>query len=158
MGLGQVTGMRIFRGFCLLAACLLLAAGSSAPKATLRFHIQRAPMSGPNPDQMIPVQLFEPQQMIYVSRFADLAEKDIDSVEFLPNGSVLVQFDEIGRGRLDALTRAGIGSVLVVFCNGRVVYAPQIDVAVTNGRLLIPSGIVAEEVKALQEQIRRRKK
>jgi preprotein translocase subunit SecD len=115
-------------------------------------------MSGPNPDQMIPVQLFEPQQLIYVSRFADLAEKDIDSVEFLPNGSVLVQFDDIGRGRLDALTRAGIGSVLVVFCNGRVVYAPQIDVAVTNGRLIIPSGIAPEEVKALQEQIRRRKK
>lgn len=105
-------------------------------------------------EEVIPVQLQNPRSMIFVSITPDLSEADMAKIEPLPEGKTLILFNEFGTRKLAALTQANMESILVIVCNGRVVYTPLIDTVISNGRLLIPDGIAPAEVEELNGLIR----
>lgn len=98
---------------------------------------------------MVPVTLADPPQVVYVRKHPDLSERDIEKAQMIDGGRVLLTFTRSAKPRLESLTRASVGGVLVVVFNNRVVYAPVIDVALTEGKFVIPSNVSPQEVDAL---------
>lgn len=131
-------------------------AGSPAPKVYMRFHVQANEVLPK--DQLVPIQLLNPPQLIYVRKFPEVTERHFQSIERLPNGAVLIQLSGLGTNLLDAATSNNLGLVLVVLCNGRVLYDAVIDVPLRDGRFIIPGGMTDEEVAAFQELIRRNRR
>jgi hypothetical protein len=70
------------------------------------------------------------------------------------DGTILVDFNDFGRTKLEAGTSTGRGFILVVLVNGRVVYAPRIDTVITNGSILLPPGsITPDEIAQVNGQV-----
>ena len=68
------------------------------------------------------------------------------------DGTVVVDFDDFGKTKLEVATNTGRGLILVVIVNGRVVYAPTIDTTLIQGSLALPPGsIFPDEIKALND-------
>jgi hypothetical protein len=73
-------------------------------------------------------------------------------VRALADGTVVVEFDDFGKTKLEVATNTGRGLILVVIVNGRVVYAPMIDTNLTKGALALPAGsVLPEEMQALND-------
>ena len=98
------------------------------------------------------VQLPQPPVPVYVSKYADLSERNLSAAEVYPPlpGSVMLTFDAEGKRKLNALTAVSRGMRLVVFLNGFIIFCPQVDATLPNGKLLIPSGISDSNLLALQ--------
>jgi preprotein translocase subunit SecD len=144
--------LRLF--LVLLAVCAGLCdarAGSPQPKVTLRLHLEVGAQAAPS-GTVMKVNLPNPPIPVFISKYADLSERNLVDARAYPAqpGAVLLQFDESGRRRLAALTGAGRGMKLVVFLNGTIVFCPEVDVTLPNGKLLIPSGISPANLTALQ--------
>ena len=120
------------------------------PPMLLRVHLQ-AP-EGAKGMLTVPVTLLNPPETIAIRNLPEVSEKEIRQVRTLADGTVIVEFDEFGKTKLEVATNTGRGLILVVIVNGRVVYAPMIDTALTRGLLALPSGaVLPEEVKALND-------
>lgn len=145
---------------CLLALLALsgqgLEAGSKPPEATLRFHLQASP--GMPKEQIVAVSLIDPPQGVYVRRLPEMSEKHIESIQKTEDGRILVVFNSVGANLLEAATRSNMGAIMVVICNGRVVYAPVIDVPLASGRIILPGGISDQEIAAFQQMIARKRR
>ena len=100
----------------------------------------------------VPVTLLNPPETIAIRNLPEVSEKDIRSVRALADGTVVVEFDDFGKTKLEVATNTGRGLILVVIVNGRVVYAPMIDTNLTRGALALPAGaILAPEIEALND-------
>jgi len=100
----------------------------------------------------VPITLLNPPETIAIRSIPELSEKDIRQVRTLADGTVVVEFDDFGKTKLEVATNTGRGSILVVIVNGRVVYAPTIDVNLARGALALPPGsILSEEIQALND-------
>jgi hypothetical protein len=145
-----------------LAGCLLLllampgTAGSKKPQVVFRVHVEAS--KGMPATQVVPITLRNPDQNISVKRIPELTEITLTDVVMLPDGKVMFELNSTGKAALDAATRTSMGAVMVVLLNGRVVYAPLIDVPLPDGRLIIPPGISVEEVTFIKKYIEKRKK
>jgi len=134
-----------------------LLAGGSKPAIVLRFHIQVSEHEQVDNNSVIRVFVPDPDEAVLIHKFASLSEKNVAQATALADGGTLIQFDSTGSTILDTDTTTNIGKILVVICNGRVIYAPIIDQPMRQGRMVLP-GILPEEVKALQAYIVKRRK
>lgn len=98
------------------------------------------------------VSLFNPPEKIAIQSLPELSEKDLRKVTPRSDGTVLLEFDDFGRTKLDVATSTGRGLIMVVIVNGRVVYAPRIDIVLQNGCLLLPAGsLTPEEIQSVND-------
>jgi len=133
-----------------------LRAGSKPPEVTLRFHLQASPTMPK--EQVVPVNLIDPPQAIAVRRLPELNEKHLEAIERLNDGRILVSLTTIGANLLDGATSSNMGFIMVVICNGRVVYAPVIDVPLRTGKIILPGGISDQEIMLFKQLIARKKR
>ncbi|NBT89840.1 MAG: hypothetical protein EBT50_03275 [Verrucomicrobia bacterium] len=129
---------------------ILWMGAAEKPPVLLRVHLQ-AP-EGAKGMVTVPVTLLNPQETIAIRNIPELSEKEIRQIRTLVDGTVVVEFDDFGKTKLEVATNTGRGLILVVIVNGRVVYAPTIDTNLTRGTLALPAGsILPEEIKALND-------
>jgi preprotein translocase subunit SecD len=145
--------------FCFLALGLsatFCRAGGDRPTVSVRFYVQA--INDIDKDHVFAVTLTNPPQMIYINKKPELTERDVNAVEILDDKRVLLHFDGEGSRKLESLTQAYRGLKLVVVVDGRVVYAPVIDVILTQGKFLIPDGMTTQEAINLKvmAEIKRR--
>jgi len=140
-----------FIGAAVLFMVATLHAGSSRPEISLRIHVEAG--SEVREENSIAVGLVDPEEVIRVERFAVVTEKNLVRVMGTSRGGALLQFDQAGRHSLEAVTSTQAGRTLVVFLNGRLVYAAVIDMPIRSGRFLIPENVLPEELVALEKLI-----
>ena len=133
-----------------LLGVILWIGAAEKPPVLLRVHLQ-AP-EGAKGMVTVPVTLLNPPETIAIRNLPEVSEKDIESVRALADGTVVVEFDDFGKTKLEVATNTGRGLILVVIVNGRVVYAPRIDTNLTRGALALPAGsIFLPEIEALND-------
>jgi hypothetical protein len=126
------------------------------PPFLLRVHLQ-AP-EGAKGMVSVPVTLFQPNETIAIQSLPEVSEKEIRKVSTRADGTVLVDFNDFGRTKLEVGTSTGRGFILVVLVNGRVVYAPRIDAVITNGSILLPPGsITPDEILQVNAEVEKSK-
>ena len=126
------------------------------PPFLLRVHLQ-AP-EGAKGMVSVPVTLFQPNETIAIQSLPEVSEKEIRKISTRSDGTILVEFDDFGRTKLEAGTSTGRGFILVVLVNGRVVYAPRIDTVITNGSILLPPGsITPDEILQVNAEVEKSK-
>jgi len=135
--------MRSFSLFTVLVGMLLWMGAAEKPPVLIRVHLQAA--EGARGEASVPVSLFNPPEKVAIQSLPELSEKDISKVSTRIDGTVLLEFDDFGKTKLEVATSTGRGLIMVVIVNGRVVYAPRIDTVLTNGSLLLPAGAVTPE-------------
>lgn len=112
-------------------------------------------MQGAPGTQNLPVTLTNPPKQIMIRAQPELSERDIVKVESAPSDSggvaLRLTLSEHGKIVLNTLTTQCQGQVMVVFLNGRVVYAPVIDKIIGDGILIIPGAVAPDEVPLLTE-------
>lgn len=120
------------------------------PPILLRVHLQ-AP-EGAKGMVTVPVTLLNPPETIAIRNIPEVSEREIRQIRTLADSTVLVEFDDFGKTKLEVATNTGRGLILVVIVNGRVVYAPTIDTNLTRGQLALPAGSVSpQEIEALND-------
>jgi hypothetical protein len=130
---------------------ILWIGAAEKPPVLLRVHLQ-AP-EGAKGMVTVPITLLNPPESIAIRNIPELSEKDIRQVRVLPDGSAMVEFDDFGKTKLEVATNTGRGLILVVIVNGRVVYAPTIDVSLTRGSLALPAGsLFPQEIQSLNDE------
>jgi preprotein translocase subunit SecD len=134
-----------------------LEAGGNRPQITFRIHVQRDQAVGSD-SQIIQVVLSQPEQVITVGRYAEINENQVKSVLPTPDGGMMVTFNGTGTKLLETVTSTNQGRIMVVFLNGRVIYAPLIDLPIRSGRLLLPGPLDPLEVQALQSLLLKQSK
>lgn len=149
--------LRFFSTALLLGlASTVCFAGASRPKTMLRVHVQTTVQGAPG-TQSLPVTIINPTRQIMVRALPEVTERDIDRVESTEADSGLalrITFNEHGRTVLNTVTLENQGKIMVVFLNGRAIYAPVIDKVIADGVLIIPRGVAPEEVPLLQDQVK----
>jgi hypothetical protein len=126
------------------------------PPFLLRVHLQ-AP-EGAKGMVSVPVTLFQPNETIAIQSLPEVSEREIRKISTRADGTVLVDFNDFGRTKLEVGTSTGRGFILVVLVNGRVVYAPRIDTVITNGSILLPPGsITPDEILQVNAEVEKSK-
>ncbi|NCY20956.1 hypothetical protein EBX31_03245 [bacterium] len=126
-----------------LAGALLWIGAAEKPPVLIRVHLQAT--EGAKGDVSVSVSLFNPPEKVAIQSLPELSEKDIRKVSTRTDGTILLEFDDFGKTKLEVATSTGRGLIMVVIVNGRVVYAPRIDTVLGNGCLLLPAGSVTPE-------------
>jgi preprotein translocase subunit SecD len=135
-----------------------LQAASPKPKVTFRAHIETGAAAGLAATQVQQVMLFDPEQMIYVRTIPEISENDIEAIETrITNQGIgaLITLNRRGRVSISSATSENLGRILVFMLNGRVIYAPVLDMPITQGQIFIPRGFLPEEIDALKKQIKK---
>lgn len=129
---------------------ILWMGAAEKPPVLLRVHLQ-AP-EGAKGMVTVPITLLNPPETIAIRNIPEVSEREIRQVRTLPDGAVVVEFDDFGKTKLEVATNTGRGLILVVIVNGRVVYAPRIDISLTRGSLALPPGSVfPDEIQILND-------
>lgn len=129
---------------------MLWMGAAEKPPILLRVHLQ-AP-EGAKGMVTVPITLLNPPETIAIRNIPEVSEKEITRVKALVDGTVVVEFDDFGKTKLEVATNTGRGLILVVIVNGRVVYAPIVDTNLTRGALALPAGsILPDEMQALND-------
>ena len=140
----------MLRFFPWLLGVFLWVAAAEKPPVLLRVHLQAS--EGAKGMVTVPVTLLNPPETIAIRNLPEVSEKEIRAVRTLADGTVVVEFDDFGKTKLEVATNTGRGLILVVIVNGRVVYAPTIDMNLTTGALALPAGaILPEEIQSLND-------
>ena len=145
------------RWTCLLISFLVFTvsahAGHSAPKVTLRVHIQTTG-EGQSPLEATSISLPPNGEQIQLRALPEASESQLIGVQPGPNGSTRLQFNHAAQVDISAATAQNQGRILVVLIDGYVVYAPIIDEQITSGELDIPTPLDPKVVALLQEVAR----
>ena len=147
--------------FCLLCFFTILPysqAGGGKPKVALRIHLES---SGALPsNKIVDVVLEKPNKTISIIPVPELSELNVIEAETYSNmpDSALLTFNAYGSKILNVATSSNRGKHLVVFINGRVIYAPVIDTTLPNGKLLIPNNVTEQELLELKKWAKRNRK
>jgi len=135
--------MRHLSVFIVMAGALFWMGAAEKPPVLIRVHLQ-AP-EGAKGDVSVSVSLFNPPEKVAIQSLPELTEKDLRKISTRTDGTVLLEFDDFGKTKLEVATSTGRGLIMVVIVNGRVVYAPRIDTVLTRGCLLLPADSVTPE-------------
>jgi hypothetical protein len=145
-----------YRFLLLVVGYALWMGAAEKPPFLLRIHLQAT--EGAKGMVSVPVTLFQPNETIAIQSLPEVTEKEIRKVSTRLDGTVLVEFDDFGRTKLEVGTSTGRGMILVVLVNGRVVYAPRIDTVIINGSILLPPGsITPDEILQVNGEVEKRK-
>ncbi|MDZ4788564.1 MAG: hypothetical protein SH807_06470 [Blastochloris sp.] len=150
--------MRFFFIKFLLLVLLLSPALAGGSKSGFTFKIYMQAGLGTTPNQTVPMALRDPDQTISVNKFAVLGEKHVASLLRLPDGGTLVTMTETGSKILETETTNRMGAIMVVLCNGRLIYAPEVDSAIRSGKLLLPPGLIEEDYTLFKRYAVKREK
>jgi hypothetical protein len=134
---------KVLRILTFVLGLALWMGAAQKPPVLFRVHLQ-AP-EGAKGQVSVPVTLFQPNETIAIQNLPEVTEKEIRKISTRVDGTILVEFTDFGRTKLEVGTSTGRGLILVVLVNGRVVYAPRIDTVITNGAILLPAGSVTPE-------------
>lgn len=135
----------------LMVGWLLWIGAAEKPPLLFRIHLQ-AP-EGVKGMVTVPVNLFNPPETIAIRNIPEVSERDLLGAKLLADGTILVQLNDFGKTKLEVATSSGRGLILVVIVNGRVVYAPLIDVPLTQGKIALPSGsLLPQEIDSMNEK------
>ena len=135
-----------------LVGLVLWMGAAEKPPFLLRIHLQATEGAKGSTSSLIT--LYQPDETIAIQSLPEVTEKEILKVSTRVDGTVLVEFNDFGRTKLEVGTSTGRGNILIVLVNGRVVYAPRIDTVITNGSILLPPGSVTpEEIAQVNSQV-----
>ena len=135
-----------------LMGLLVWMGAAEKPPFLLRIHLQAT--EGAKGSTSALITLYQPNETIAIQSLPEVTEKEILKVSTRVDGTVLVEFNDFGRTKLEVGTSTGRGSILVVIINGRAVYAPRIDTVITSGSILLPSGsMTMEEITRVNSEI-----
>ena len=135
-----------------LVGLLVWMGAAEKPPFLLRIHLQAT--EGAKGSTSALITLYQPNETIAIQSLPEVTEKEILKVSTRVDGTVLVEFNDFGRTKLEVGTSTGRGSILVVIINGRVAYAPRIDTVITSGSILLPSGsMTMEEITRVNSEI-----
>jgi len=141
-----------YRFLLIVVGYALWMGAAEKPPFLLRIHLQAT--EGAKGSTSTLVTLYQPSETIAIQSLPEVTEKEILKVSTRADGTVLVEFNDFGRTKLEVGTSTGRGSILVVIVNGRVVYAPRIDTVITSGSILLPSGsMTIEEITRVNSEI-----
>lgn len=137
--------MRIsFLGFfCLVLGLTSAVAGGSKPGFAFRIYVQAA--TGSNPAQGISMAIKDPDQVISVHKFAVLTEKHVAGLMKLPDGGTVVTLTDTGTKILETETSNRMGAIMVILCNGRLIFAPEIDAPIRSDKIILPPGLLEDD-------------
>jgi hypothetical protein len=94
---------------------------------------------------------------VAIEKMASISERDVVSFTAYqaPDGTygALIQLDDHGRITLDTLSVEHRGGLLFIFMNSRVITenGMQIDKRVADGKIYIPSGLTAADLKLMKK-------
>ncbi len=137
----------------LFAALLFLlgaTVASARPHCTFRVHLGANEHDGEVFAQ--PVRSLTGKD-VFIEKTAWLSERDV--LAFIPyrapDGSygALLQLDDHGRTVLDTLSVEHRGGALFIFLNGRALTEMRIDRRVSDGKIYLPSGLAAADIKLM---------
>lgn len=135
-----------------------LHSGSSKPQGGFRIHLQMG-NDTQTTSQTVAIPLSDPEETISVSVVPDMSENQIAQIRPLPhpNGDLgmMVIFDKRGTTMLSYLTNQAQGRIMVVYLNNRIVYSPSIDTVISDGVLIIPSGVTPQDIESLQAIVKK---
>jgi hypothetical protein len=142
------------RWILLLTGCLFLVflpahAGHTPPQVMLRIHVQTTG-EGSSPMEVSRIQVPPDGDTILIRSIPELSEGQLIGAE-QDNDGLHLQFNHVGMVNLNAATAQNQGRILVVLIDGNVIYAPVIDMQITNGQLDIPHPIPPVILQLLQE-------
>ncbi len=141
-----------YRFLLFVLGYVLWMGAAEKPPFLLRIHLQAT--EGAKGSTSALVTLIQPNETIAIQSLPEVTEKEILKVSTRVDGTVLVEFNDFGRTKLEVGTSTGRGSILVVIVNGRVVYAPRIDTVITSGSILLPPGsMTVEEITRVNSEI-----
>ena len=145
-----------FLALIILTSTHFLIAGSQKPKFSFRVHVQAGDQI--RDERVVPVALVAPNEIIRVHKLPALTEKYIVDAMETSNGGVILGFNQAGKHSLETVTSTEMGQILVVIMNGRVIYDAQIDMPMSSGRLLIPTGLTETDILMLKAHIKERQR
>jgi len=145
----------------LLASVTLLlfagAPGLATPRhCTLRVHVEANVNDGATFSAPVRSQ-FSGKNMT-IEKTPTISERDVAAFRPYPrpDGSygVLFQLDEHGTLALDTLSIERRGTSLLILVNGRPITELQIDRRVSDGKIYLPSGLVAADIDSMRKDWR----
>jgi hypothetical protein len=134
----------------LLIAVLPANAGHTPPKVLLRVHVQTTG-DGQSPLEAVTIPVPPEGDSIQIRAMPEVSERELIKAD--QDASTLhLYFNHVGKVNLSAVTAQNQGRMLVVLLNGIVIYAPIIDLQITNGELDIPHPVNPVILQLLQDE------
>jgi hypothetical protein len=147
------SAMKSLAASVILAGLTLVSAQARQSHCMLRIHAQANAQDTSSFSTAIRAKLSGKE--VAIEKMARLNERDVVAFAAYaaPDGTygALFQFDEHGRLTLDALSVERRGGFLFVFINGRAITELQIDKRVADGKIYIPSGLTAADLKLMKK-------
>jgi len=142
-----------FRFLLPLLIAPLLMAGAKKPVVTVRFHLKAAGSDAP--PFVVPVQVPGAPAPVNIKKIPEISERSIQAIyPFQAADGTMgcaYKLDAHGRIGLDTTSSENKGGVLVAFVNGRLVTAMLIDKRISDGVIMIPSGLFPPEIDAMKK-------
>jgi hypothetical protein len=143
--------MKIFLALFLILPfliCPLLANGKKTPPASITFHIEGSSQEGPKFVRKVKTVAGER----YFRKVPEVSTPDIVAFSPFPADDketygIVFQLSKRASTRLNAATNMNNGKLLIAIVNGQAVSVVKIDAPVTDGKLVIWSGIKDHEIK-----------
>ena len=92
---------------------------------------------------------------VAIERMASITEDDVIGFSAYQAGDnnygALIYLDNHGRLILDTISVEHRGGYLFIFLNGRAITELQIDKRVSDGKIYIPSGLTAQDLKLMKQ-------
>jgi hypothetical protein len=92
---------------------------------------------------------------VAIEKMASISEDDVSGFTAYQAGpgnyGALIYLDNHGRLILDAVSVEHRGGYLFIFLNGRAITELQIDQRVSDGKIYIPSGLTAQDLKIMKQ-------
>lgn len=146
-----------FAAFIMTAVLALapaaFAGGKKEAKSTVSFHIETA--ASDNPKMIVPQQIGGQQR--YFMRSPEIDSKEIESFAPFPSEvpdqyGIVFKVKPAAVGRLAAVTNVNQGRWMITQLNGRVVDGVIIDKQISDGRLVVWSGVTLQDIELLNLQ------
>ncbi len=148
--------MMKFRILLPILALFLVGFAKKDPKATVRFHTEA---NQQDTEQFAAtVALQNPPRQIFIQKVPFISENDVKAVFPFPatDGTMGCAFQLNAHGTLELDTQSIMrrGTVILAYINGRLITDMLMDKRVSDGVLMIPSGLTALEIASLQKRFR----
>ena len=132
------------------------AGGKKEAKSTVSFHIETAGTD--NPKMIVPQEIGGQQR--FFMRSPEIDSKEIESFAPFPSDvpgeyGIVFRVKPAAVGRLAAVTNANQGRWMITQLNGRVVGGVIIDQQISDGRLVVWSGVTLNDISLLDQQYSR---
>lgn len=132
------------------------AGGKKESKSTMSVHIETA--ASDNPKMIVPQEIGGQQR--YFMRSPEVSGKDLESFAPFPSDvpgeyGIVFTMKPGSVGRIAAVTNVNQGRWMITQLNGRVVDGVIIDKQISDGRVVVWSGVTQQDIKLLDQDFPR---